>query len=158
MPDMRQIIPFEGVDDIRFGMTPEQVADTAGPPDDVRRQRVRRRLRERRGATEFDFDDDTGALQSVVVYRPGRGKAAREQFGDAPYVPALYDGIEILDPVGFETLVQRERTREGIGGIGVLFPDVGFLVAGFRKRIPEGRYVTAFSRERLPFYEAWLDV
>lgn len=159
MTEQHLILPFEGVDDVRFGMTPEQVAEVAGPPDGVEHDDYTDVTLERRGATEFEYDDESGVLQSVCVFKPGRGKAIREQLDGARYVPAFWDGIEVLDSDGFATLFERERTVEGIGNVGVLFPDLGFLVVGFRKRVPEGRYVIVFARDMLTSYEeGWLNV
>lgn len=159
MSQARQIIPFSGVDEVRFGMTREEVAEVAGPADAVRNQRIRRITHERRGATEYEFPDDTGLLRSITIFKPGRGKEIREQLDGAKYVPALCDGVEVLDKRGFQALFERERTVEGLGNTGVLFPELGILVAGFRRRVSKGRYVLAFPRERLEHYqENWLTV
>lgn len=159
MSESHVIVPFEGVDDVRFGMTPDEVAAVAGPAEETRHDEILALTTERRGASEFEFDGDTGALSAVYVFKPGRGKDIREQLGGAPYAPALYDGIEVLSTDGFEALCERERLREGIGNIGVLFPDIGILIAGFRKRVPEGRYVIAFPHDQLERYaENWLNV
>lgn len=153
------IMPFDGVDGVRFGMSREQVAQVAGDAEDVRHKRILGLTLERRGASEFEFDDATGTLNSIYMFKPGRGKGIRERLSGASYVPVFYDGIETLDTDGFAKLCEREQTKEGIGNVGVLFPELGFLVAGFRKRVPEGRYVLAFSREMLEFYEEdWLNV
>jgi hypothetical protein len=130
VPAIHRIHPHEGVDDIRFGMTPEEVASVAGPPDGTRHQPILERTVEQRGAVECEYDDDTGRL--VAVY--------------------------VIDAGGFARLRERERHREGRGGSGVLFPDIGLVVAGFGKRLPEGRYVIAFLRDHVDAYEAWIDV
>jgi hypothetical protein len=158
VPAIHRIHPHEGVDDIRFGMTPEEVASVAGPPDGTRHQPILERTVEQRGAVECEYDDDTGRLVAVYVIKPGRGKAIQEQLVGAPYVPAFLDDIEVLDAGGFARLRERERHREGRGGSGVLFPDIGLVVAGFGKRLPEGRYVIAFLRDHVDAYEAWIDV
>ncbi|WP_179229043.1 hypothetical protein [Parenemella sanctibonifatiensis] len=49
-------------------------------------------------------------------------------------------------------------TPEGRGNINVLFPELGLLIAGFRKRVPEGAYVAVFPQEKLTEFETWLDV
>lgn len=153
------LIPYKGIDDIRFGMTLEQVTQVLGTPDQVRHEDIVNLTFAQYGASEFKFDDDTGTLIAILVYKPGRGKAIREQLGKVPYVPVFHDEIEILDKDGFELLCEREQTTEGIGNTGVLFPKLGFLVTGFRKRVPEGRYLIEFPQERLKYYEElWLNV
>jgi hypothetical protein len=138
-------------------MTVDQVAQAAGPADDERHDQIVGVTLERRGSSEFEYDDDTGTVHSIYTFRPGRGRAIRRHLGGAPYVPLVHDGIEILDDDGFADLSARERTVEGRGGLGVLFPDLGLVVVGFRKRVPEGRYAIAFSREKLGWYEeGWL--
>ncbi|SJM66752.1 hypothetical protein [Gulosibacter sp. 10] len=156
MPSIHRVVPFEGIDNARFGMTPEQLADILGDADEVRHNRILEDTAERRGATEYVFHD--GVLSEIVAYRPGRGKAIREQLDGARYAPVFYDDIEILDEQGFEMLRAREQTKEGIGGHSVLFPELGLLVTGFGKRVPEGAYATVFQREQLDHFEILLDV
>lgn len=156
MSDSHVIVPFVGVDRARFGMTPEELHQVASLPHGIRRNEILGRTNERRGATEHVFRD--GVLSEIVVYKPGRGKAIREQLDGAPYVPVYYDGIDVLDKNGFATLCEQERTREGQGRTDVLFSDLGLLVTGFLKRVPEGAYATVFARERLPHFETRLDV
>ncbi|MGI6878182.1 hypothetical protein [Microbacterium sp. gxy059] len=150
------VVPFEGVDDVRFGMTPQEVADVAGDAEDVREDPILEAITERRGATEHIFED--GVLSEIVVYRPGRGAAIREQLGGAGYEPVLVGDIEILDRSGFATLCARERMQEGRGGHSTLFPDIGILVTGFGKRVPEGAYVAVFPRGSLGRFATMLEV
>ncbi|WP_144276904.1 hypothetical protein [Parenemella sanctibonifatiensis] len=49
-------------------------------------------------------------------------------------------------------------TPEGRGNINVLFPEQGFLITGFRKRVPERAYVAVFPQEKLAEFETWLEV
>lgn len=159
MTEGHRLVPFEGIDDVRFGMTRDQVEDMIGGPDQVRHTAGSRKTYEQRGASEFLFTDDAETLSAITVFKPGRGKYVRERLGRASYVPLFHDGIEILAKDGFKELFTREQSKEGRGDVGVLFPELGFLVAGFRKRVPEGRYVIAFPRERLRYYEeGWLSV
>lgn len=152
------IHPFEGVDDVRFGMTPAEVAAVAGAPDGTRHEQILERTFEQRGATEFEYDDATARLTAIFIFKPGRGKAIREQLGGSPYAPAFLDDIEVLDEDGFTLLRQREQHKEGRSRSGVLFPQLGLVVAGFGKRLPEGRYVIVFPSEELGFYEGWIDM
>ncbi|MGY5764404.1 hypothetical protein ACXET9_04290 [Brachybacterium sp. DNPG3] len=159
MLQSHRIIPFEGVDDVRFGMSPAQVAAVAGPPDRSSHDRILEITTEVRGATEYEFDDESGALTAIYVFKPGRGRAVTERLGGAAYVPVFHDGIEILSTAGFDELFARERSVEGRGGKGVLLPDIGVLIAGFRKRVPDGRYAIVLPRDQIEgFAMDWLDV
>lgn len=159
MKAKQTLIPFQGIDEIRFGMTQNELARVAGDADGVEVDDILEVTTERRGSTEYEFENASGTLETIYSFKPGRGQAIRQRLEGAPYVPLFYDGLEILDPSGFATLVERERTVEGIGNVGVLFPDLGFLVVGFRKRVDEGKYVLSFSRDMLSFYEEdWLNV
>ena len=159
MSDAHLLTSYEVINDVRYGMTHDEVAAAAGPADGVRHDRILGFTHERRGATEYTFDDGTGTLRHIIVIKPGRGRAIRERLDGARYTPVFRDGIEILDPEGFATLFERERTVEGRGDVGVLFPELGFVVCGFRKRVPEGRYVIAFREDLLESYrEDWLNV
>lgn len=155
----RHIIhPFEGVDDVRFGMTPAEVAAGAGAPDALKHDPILELTVERRGAAEYEYDDDTGTLSAVCIFRPGRGRAVREQLDGSPYVPAFLDDVEILDPDGFAALRGRWRHREGRARTGVIFPQIALVVAGFGKRLPEGRYAIAFPCDRTDFYDGMIVV
>ena len=155
-PGARIIEPFDGLDDIRFGMTPHELEEQRGAPDAVRENRILKYTAERRGATEFFFRD--GRLSEIAAYKPGRGKEIRERLAGASYEPIYIDGIEVLDKKGFQQLCARYRTVEGIGGVSVLFPELGLFVTGFRKRVPEGVYAIVFSPDRLKYFEVRLDV
>lgn len=152
------LVPGEGIDDLRFGMAPAQVAEVLGSPERVHEQPILRKTYEQRGASECMFSTETGTLRAISVFNPGRGRPIRERLGGAPYIPLFHDGIEVLDKAGFTALCARERTMEGIGRTGVLFPELGLYLAGFRKRVPEGRYAVAFPPEQLRYYEVMLDV
>ena len=82
-----RLVPYEGIDDVRYGMTHEEVAQAAGAADGVRHDRILRRTHERRGASEYVFDDETATLQCIYVFRPGRGRAIREKLDGAPPTP-----------------------------------------------------------------------
>lgn len=150
------IHPHMGLNDARFGMTPDEVAAVAGPADAVEHDSILELTTERRGGSEYTFED--GVLTEIFVFKPGRGKAIRERLAGAGYIPAHFDTVDVLDPAGFATLTERERTQEGRGNTGVLFPDLGLFIAGFRKRVPEGAYVAIFAPSRLSEFESWLEV
>ncbi|WP_134322586.1 hypothetical protein [Cumulibacter soli] len=155
---MSQILrPFEGIDDVRFGMTYEEVAAVAGAADDTRHDDILDLTAERRGATEYEFDGLTGRLSAMYVFKPGRGARIRAQLNGAAYVPVFYNGLDLLDPDGFAQMCEREPHRQGRTRAGVIFAEIGLVIAGFGKRLPEGKYVIAFGANYVDDYQSWVD-
>lgn len=131
-----EIHPYQSVDNFVFGASESEVAAKNGPPLERVDDPIMGEVQETRPGLLLIYVDDT--LVEVTIDKDQK---------------ALLDGIDIFGDTGAaETLKAKSKFTEGDNGVLVL-DDLGLCLRGFgKKKVPEGRTVTAFARDRLEFY------
>lgn len=129
-----EIVSFEGIGAIRFGMTPNEVADVVGPPD-----------RSRRGLRSGSFNEFRANRTPIVRYSENRVREI-EAFYDLESV--TFQGIDIFKSDGLEVLRRLEKLNgDAKLSVGIVVFDKLGLTTGRLDQGPRtGHSVTAFAR------------
>lgn len=128
-----EIISFEGMGPIRFGMSPDEVAALVGPPD-----------RSRRGLRLGAFHEIRGARAPIVRYNQSRVREI-EAFYDLGHV--TFNGISVFETAGDEVLRQLEALNGGARvSLGIiLFDRLGMTLGRLDEQVRTEHSVTAFA-------------
>ncbi|WP_046215237.1 hypothetical protein [Paenibacillus wulumuqiensis] len=134
------IEPYTGVNEYRFGMTPAQIKQIAGLPDDIVNDTIMKQIRETYGPLELIY---THKKLTECIYR----KEAE----------IFHEGIDLFrdEEVVAKLSAYDEPVRGGSGYM--LFRKLGICLGGFHgKKIPQDRLVIVFSLDRLEYYEEFI--
>lgn len=128
-----EIVSFEAVGPIRFGMTPDEVAAIAGMPD-----------RSRRGMRSGALNEFRGNRAPIIRYRENRVTEI-EAFYDLGSV--MFRGMDLFRTNGAAMLHQLEKLNGGASlSVGiVLFERLGFTTGRLDEGPRTGHSVTAFA-------------
>jgi hypothetical protein len=135
-----EIKPNEGINDIKFGITQNQLEQIMGKPPKAEIDNIMEEVREMRQGMIFRFVPDT--LKDIVISK---------------HVDAWVHGIDIFNTANLINLLSAydEPTKETDGYVN--FYGLGLSVGGFgKKKIPEGKLVTVFAPDRKQYYEYFL--
>lgn len=154
------IRPFEGVGDISFGISQENLKSILGEPDDVYNT-VTHEITEYREGMLFIFRDidfnQSYALHAVIF---------------SEKCPLVYDGIDIFHQNNAIRWLARKDKPIQDKGTYVMFPNLGFILGGFEEKVSltdmpkvaakyseflNGRFVILFSRARSRFYQIFMN-
>lgn len=137
-----ELKPYTGIGDFCFGATQVQIKKVGGKAALIEIDNIMNETRERRLGMIFTYEKKH--LIRITVSK---------------HVPVTFNGISIFpdcDPV--EILSEHDKAIEGKNG-SLLFRELGLCYGGFtRRKIPEGKLLTAFSKDMLPFYEIYINV
>ncbi|WP_144084685.1 hypothetical protein [Advenella mimigardefordensis] len=134
---------FEKVNEFKFGMTQEQVAQVSGPADEEYYDDYTKTMEETRADCILEYPDG-GQLAAISILKKGK---------------PVINGISVFEKGGFEKLCALEEPVSGIGEAYLLFRKLGLCLGGYaKKRIPEGKILIVFSKDRAAFYETFIDV
>ena len=156
------IKPFEGINDIRFGITREDLKDILGESENVTEDRVMSQMAEYWAGIIFVFknsmSDKIYKLCEIIV---------------SEQISMFYDGIDLFhqnDAVGL--LLKRDTPVMDKKGYFAMFPNLGLILGGFEgKKVPasdlpkitkeysefsKGKIAILFSKERARFYQIFM--
>lgn len=134
------IEPLRGIGPVEFGMTPKKVSAVLGPPTKTKDDQIMKAFLEWRNGIEFRYlkgrlEDVTFPRGSTLFYRE------HEVFSTRDIVERLKADSPDWDDSGHY----------------VNFPSLGLCLGGFgRRRIPEGKFVTAYGSSRVQFYRGFI--
>jgi hypothetical protein len=126
------VIPYDGVDGLKFGMSPEQVAEALGPPSEITSNDL--------GEREERRDSQV----PVIRY----GDSGIVEFSFLPETPAIVDGENVFDeedPVAF-LLSKDPSPYECLGFL--IFLNLGLTLTGYHDEDASQRAITVFARGR----------
>lgn len=128
-----EIVSFEGMGPIKFGMTPEEVAAVVGAPG-----------RSRRGLRPGSFNEFRGTTAPIVRYNENRVREI-EAFYDLESVS--FSGINLFQSDGLEVLRRLEELNgDAKLSVGiVLFDKLGLTTGRLDEGPRTGHSVTAFK-------------
>jgi len=128
-----EIVAFEGVGPIRFGMTQEEVAALVGAPD-----------RSRRGLRPGSFNEFRGTKAPIVRYNENRVREV-EAFYDLESV--TFQGMSVFETDGTAFLRHLEELNGGARvSVGViLFDKLGLTTGRLDEGPRTGHSVIAFA-------------
>ncbi|WP_322922284.1 hypothetical protein [Paenibacillus campi] len=138
-----KLIPYESVDDYQFGSKQTQIAKAVGKPENVENDKIMQEIREIRANITCTYVDKK--LVDIIIVKGGQ-----LQVGN----------IDIFaDPHPVQQLEQTYQAVYNSKGTYVLFAELGLCLGGFTgKKVPEGQIAICFAKERLDFYEIYLDM
>jgi hypothetical protein len=127
-----EIVSFERMGPIKFGMTPDEVAAVVGAPD-----------RSRRGLRPGSFNESRGTGAPIVRYNES-GVREIEAFYDLESV--TFQGINVFQSDGLEVLRRLEELNgDAKLSVGiVLFDKLGLTTGRLDEGPRTGHSVTAF--------------
>jgi len=139
------IKPYTGVDHYAFGDSREDTALKFGQPESVEIDDLLEETREFRNGLELVFMDDR--LSEIVIIQ-------KDACG------AVLNGIDLFHDAGaVDRLREMSGSKTNSKRTYILFQDLGILLGGFLgRRVPEGKPVIVFSRDRLEASELFLKV
>jgi hypothetical protein len=128
-----ELVSFNGIGPIGFGMTPDEVAADAGAPD-----------RPRRGLRPGSFSEFRGTTAPIVRYSENRVREI-EAFYDLESVS--FRGIDLFQSDGLEVLRRLEELNgDAKLSVGiVLFDKLGLTTGRLDEGPRTGHSVTAFK-------------
>ena len=132
------IHPYVGVGQLKFGMTPDEVAAILGPPEGSRPVASTGELRERR---------EKSALQAVYA----AGDRRLVELGFSPPIAGLeFDGVRLFTSPSHDALREiLRRDPAPLADVGfVVFFDLGLSLTGFDDDDEDDKAVTVFDKGR----------
>ncbi len=138
-----KLTPYEGVDAYVFGNKQAQITKKVGKAPVVEKDDIMEEIREIRGNVTCTYIEKK--LADVIIVK-----------GDKLQV----DDIDIfVDADALKKLEQTYTVTRNSKGTYVLFAELGLCLGGFTgKKVPEGQIAICFARERLDFYEIYLEM
>ena len=142
------IVPYEGINNIKYGMTQTEVETIAGKADEIIDDIVMREKREKRNDIIFIYRSEK--LVTLVF---------SEHFMLGKHA-VLLNGIPLY--VNEETIIVLQQNYMDTplkgGKNGVLFHEFGILFLGYKKSKKKNESeLRCFAKERLRFHEILLD-
>ena len=142
------IVPYEGINNIKYGMTQTEVETIAGKADEIIDDIVMREKREKRNDIIFIYRSEK--LVTLVF---------SEHFMLGKHA-VLLNGIPLY--VNEETIIVLQQNYMDTplkgGKNGVLFHEFGILFFGYKKSKKKNESeLRCFAKERLRFHEILLD-
>ncbi|MEW4369835.1 hypothetical protein [Paenibacillus kandeliae] len=140
---MMILTPYEGVDAYEFGSTQAQIKKQSGKALSVEKDGIMEEIREMREGVRCTYIEKK--LADVIIVKGGQLQV---------------DEINLFsDPHAVQQLEQTYKATYNESGTYVLFADLGLCLGGFTgKQVPEGQIAICFARERLEFYEIYLEM
>lgn len=140
---MMRLTPYEGVGAYQFGSNQAQIKKQCGKALSVEKDDIMEEIREMREGARCTYIEKK--LADVIIVKGGQLQV---------------DEIELFsNPHAVQQLEQTYTATHNTSGTYVLFPELGLCLGGFTgKKVPEGQIAICFTRERLEFYEIYLDM
>ncbi|WPP39367.1 hypothetical protein SK066_12010 [Paenibacillus hunanensis] len=138
-----KLTPYEGVDAYIFGSKQAHINKAIGKAPVVEKDDIMEEIREIRGNITCTYIEKK--LADVIIVKEGELQIGDiDIFNDA-------DAVAKLEQT-YTAIRNSKRTH-------VLFAELGLCLGGFTgKKVPEGRIAICFARERLDFYEIYLEM
>lgn len=137
-----EIKPFQGINEIKFDMTQEEIKKILGDAAKIEINNITRQTIEFRNGMQFKIIDHK--LKDIIVSK---------------HVELFYNDIDLFNSINtIELLSQFDEPIFGKNGY-VNFYNLGLSLGGFgKKRIPEDKLVIIFAKDRIDFYKIYLEV
>lgn len=134
------LAPYVSVNDFVFGRSKAQIDKTCGKPLTETIDRIQQIVVEQREGCELVFEDKK--LAYVTLNR---------------HVNPVVSGIEVYADGALDALKAADPDHL-IGPQYIVFRALGLCIGGLsKKKIPEGRIVSAFAADKLEFFEFFID-
>ena len=136
------INPFDGLSQVKFGMTSKQVKKIMGEPASIEIDNVMEETNEHTAGMIFRYVEKR--LVDIQISKHVDVKVFDVNvFQDANF-------IEVLKQKSSQNVEMREYIN---------FVDIGMLTCGFtQKKTKKDKFVTIYAKDRVPFYESFMEV
>ena len=136
------INPFEGLSDVKFGMTSKQVKKFMGTPASIEIDNVMEETNEHTAGMIFRYVDKR--LVDIQISR---------------HIDVQIFGIEVFKEENVGELLKQKSPKHIEIKEYQNFVDIGMLTCGFTpKKTKKEKFVTIYSKDRIAFYESFMEV
>ena len=131
-----KIDPYVSVNDFLFGKTQAQIKKASGEPFTSKIDNIQKIITEQREGCELVYEEKKFSYITLNKH-----------------VTPIVRGIKIFEDGAVERL--REIDADNlIGPQYMIFKNLGICIGGLsKKKIPEGKIVNAFARDKVDFFE-----
>lgn len=143
------IYPYEGYDELKFDMLQEEVEEQAGIPPKIIIDNILHEVYEyREGNAKLTYVDN----KLVDVWIP-------EKTTENKVVLSGQEWLDIMQESTVDALKKNYEFKESKNKKCILFPSLGICAFGCGpKKAKEGKAIIAFSHERLPWFQDFVEV